>query len=77
MRIGGWLLGRGSEHSGLLLGSDAAGKTTLLYRLKLGETVQTIPTIGMNVESIEYPDGSLTLWDVGGKTRPPKCTSDV
>jgi GTPase SAR1 family protein len=30
----------------LLLGLDGAGKTTILYRLKLGEVVQTIPTIG-------------------------------
>jgi GTPase SAR1 family protein len=31
----------------LMLGLDAAGKTTILYKLKLGEYVQTIPTIGM------------------------------
>ena len=30
----------------LILGLDAAGKTTILYRLKLGEIVTTIPTIG-------------------------------
>jgi GTPase SAR1 family protein len=30
----------------LMLGLDAAGKTTILYQLKLGEYVQTIPTIG-------------------------------
>ena len=30
----------------LMLGLDAAGKTTILYKLKLGETVTTIPTIG-------------------------------
>ena len=30
----------------LMVGLDAAGKTTILYKLKLGETVQTIPTIG-------------------------------
>jgi GTPase SAR1 family protein len=29
------------------VGLDAAGKTTILYRLKLGEVVTTIPTIGM------------------------------
>jgi GTPase SAR1 family protein len=33
----------------LMLGLDAAGKTTILYKLKLGETVTTIPTIGFNV----------------------------
>ena len=30
----------------LMLGLDAAGKTTILYKLKLGEVVTTIPTIG-------------------------------
>jgi ADP-ribosylation factor 1/2 len=30
----------------LMVGLDGAGKTTILYRLKLGETVTTIPTIG-------------------------------
>ncbi|KAJ6543437.1 ADP-ribosylation factor [Mycena vulgaris] len=29
-----------------LVGLDAAGKTTILYKLKLGEVVNTIPTIG-------------------------------
>jgi len=30
----------------LMLGLDAAGKTTILYQLKLGKVVTTIPTIG-------------------------------
>ncbi|MCO5613088.1 hypothetical protein L7F22_067362 [Adiantum nelumboides] len=29
----------------LMVGLDAAGKTTILYKLKLGEIVTTIPTI--------------------------------
>lgn len=33
----------------LLLGLDNAGKTTLLYKVKLNENVTTIPTIGFNV----------------------------
>ena len=28
----------------IIVGLDAAGKTTILYRLKLGEVVTTIPT---------------------------------
>jgi ADP-ribosylation factor family len=32
----------------LMVGLDAAGKTTILYKLKLGEIVTTIPTIGTN-----------------------------
>ena len=31
----------------LMVGLDAAGKTTVLYKLKLGEIVTTIPTIGL------------------------------
>merc|ERR1711972_880938 len=56
----------------LMLGLDAAGKTTALYKLKLGEVVTTIPTIGFNVETVEYKNISFTEWDVGGqdKTRP-------
>ncbi len=33
----------------LMLGLDGAGKTTILYSLKLGQIVQTVPTIGFNV----------------------------
>ena len=53
----------------LMLGIDGAGKTTILYKLKLGEVRTTIPTIGFNVESIEYKKLSLTVWDVGGQDR--------
>jgi GTPase SAR1 family protein len=31
----------------LILGLDGAGKTTILYRLQIGEVVTTIPTIGI------------------------------
>ncbi|XP_078103740.1 uncharacterized protein LOC144516382 [Sander vitreus] len=51
----------------LMVGLDAAGKTTLLYRLKLAEVVSTIPTIGFNVETVEYKNISFTVWDVGGQ----------
>ncbi|XP_075702702.1 uncharacterized protein LOC142666514 [Rhinoderma darwinii] len=54
----------------LLLGLDAAGKTTLLYKLKLNETVTTIPTIGFNVETVEpIRNVTFTVWDVGGQTK--------
>ena len=35
----------------LMVGLDAAGKTTILYKLKLGEIVTTIPTIGKHIQS--------------------------
>lgn len=55
------------EYRIVMLGLDAAGKTTVLYKLKLGEVVTTIPTIGFNVESVEYKNISFTVWDIGGQ----------
>ncbi|OGM44318.1 ADP-ribosylation factor [Aspergillus bombycis] len=67
----------------LMVGLDAAGKTTILYKLKLGEIVTTIPTIGQspspsppgpfstsfNVETVEYKNIQFTVWDVGGQDK--------
>merc|ERR1739848_371718 len=53
----------------LMVGLDAAGKTTILYKLKLGEVVTTIPTVGFNVESVEYKNINFTVWDVGGQDK--------
>ncbi|XP_065188149.1 uncharacterized protein LOC135818867 [Sycon ciliatum] len=53
----------------VFMGLDAAGKTTILYKLKLGEVVTTIPTIGFNVEAVEYKNVSITSWDVGGRDK--------
>eukprot|EP00511_Aplanochytrium_stocchinoi_P000551 CAMPEP_0204843728 /NCGR_PEP_ID=MMETSP1346-20131115/48146_1 /ASSEMBLY_ACC=CAM_ASM_000771 /TAXON_ID=215587 /ORGANISM="Aplanochytrium stocchinoi, Strain GSBS06" /LENGTH=191 /DNA_ID=CAMNT_0051982917 /DNA_START=784 /DNA_END=1359 /DNA_ORIENTATION=- len=53
----------------LMVGLDAAGKTTILYKLKLGEVVTTIPTIGFNVETVDYKNISFTVWDVGGQDK--------
>ncbi|CAG0896978.1 unnamed protein product [Cyprideis torosa] len=51
------------------LGLDDAGKTSLLFKLKQNEFVATIPTIGFNVEVIEYENLKLTIWDVGGQPK--------
>merc|ERR1712232_1185217 len=53
----------------LMVGLDAAGKTTILYKLKLGEVVTTIPTIGFNVETVEYKNISFNVWDIGGQDK--------
>jgi ADP-ribosylation factor protein 1 len=53
----------------LMLGLDAAGKTTVLYKLKLGDLVTTIPTIGFNVEQVRYKNLEMTIWDVGGQDK--------
>ncbi|XP_063693388.1 ADP-ribosylation factor 1-like 2 [Bolinopsis microptera] len=54
----------------VMLGLDAAGKTTILYKLKLDETVSTIPTIGFNVETVKHSKSvSFTVWDIGGQQK--------
>ncbi|XP_036293280.1 ADP-ribosylation factor 1-like [Pipistrellus kuhlii] len=56
----------------LMVGLDGAGKTTILYKLKLGEAVTTMPTAGFNVETVDHKHVRFTVWDVGGqdKVRP-------
>eukprot|EP01062_Namystynia_karyoxenos_P021387 TRINITY_DN1813_c0_g1_i1.p1 TRINITY_DN1813_c0_g1~~TRINITY_DN1813_c0_g1_i1.p1 ORF type:complete len:209 (+),score=74.82 TRINITY_DN1813_c0_g1_i1:81-629(+) len=53
----------------LMVGLDAAGKTTLLYKMKLGEVITTIPTIGFNTETVEYKNLRFTVWDIGGQDK--------
>ena len=54
----------------LILGLDNAGKTTILYRLQNDDdaVVQTIPTIGFNVEVLQYKNIKFQVWDLGGQT---------
>ncbi len=63
------LLGNKRDYRLLMLGLDAAGKTTVLYKLKLGEVQTTIPTIGFNVEQVDYHNIHFTVWDVGGQDK--------
>ncbi|PPQ70697.1 hypothetical protein CVT24_000179 [Panaeolus cyanescens] len=53
----------------LMLGLDAAGKTTILYKLKLNQSVTTIPTVGFNVETVTYKNVKFNVWDVGGQDK--------
>ncbi|TDL23019.1 Arf-domain-containing protein [Rickenella mellea] len=68
-----------NSYRALIAGLDFAGKTTFLYKLKLGEIVNTIPTIGFNVESVPLYSGprsrppiEVICWELGGcdKIRP-------
>ncbi|XP_036965306.1 ADP-ribosylation factor-like protein 4C isoform X1 [Acanthopagrus latus] len=73
----------------VMLGLDSAGKTTVLYRLKFNEFVNTVPTIGFNTEKIKLSNStakgiSCHFWDVGGqeKLRPlwksySRCTDGI
>jgi len=53
----------------LMLGLDAAGKTTILYKLKIQRDVTTIPTVGFNVESFTFKNIKFNMWDVGGQDK--------
>ena len=52
-----------------MCGLNSAGKTTILYKWRLGEVVTTIPTIGFNVETLEFKNVRLTCLG-GTKIRP-------
>ena len=49
----------------LVVGLDAAGKTTMLFKLK-SENVQDIPTVGYAVETIKWQNFQFTAFDLGG-----------
>lgn len=60
----------------VVIGLDSAGKTSLLYRLKLREFVETGPTKGFNMERIKVQIGhskanttTFQVWDVGGQEK--------
>jgi ADP-ribosylation factor 1/2 len=40
-----------------------------LYKLKLGEVITTIPTIGFNMETVEYKNVNFHVWDIGGQDK--------
>eukprot|EP00928_Gymnodinium_smaydae_P056892 TRINITY_DN40190_c0_g1_i1.p1 TRINITY_DN40190_c0_g1~~TRINITY_DN40190_c0_g1_i1.p1 ORF type:complete len:645 (-),score=64.99 TRINITY_DN40190_c0_g1_i1:303-2237(-) len=63
----------GQEDSRVVMfGLDAAGKTTILYKMKLGESITTMPTIGFNVETLCVGTQNVVVWDLGlrDKARP-------
>lgn len=52
----------------LMLGLDNAGKTTVVKKFN-GEDIDLIPpTLGFNIETLEYRGFKLNIWDVGGQT---------
>lgn len=52
----------------LVLGIDNAGKTTIVKKL-CGQPIEEIePTLGFQIESLEYNNYKLNLWDIGGQS---------
>ena len=55
-----------------MLGLEGAGKSTILKYLRTDEifnSFPTLPTIGFNVEYLEYNGINLIIWDVGGQDK--------
>lgn len=82
-RLNGKLFGS-RELRILVLGLDNSGKTSrwstdtaILYKLKLKQTVKTMPTVGFNVETLTYKNTKFNIWvgalpltqDVGGQDK--------
>ena len=61
------LTGKDHEYKIIIVGLHNACKTTLLYKLALGEVIVTQPTIGSNVEEIQHKNVKLQVWDLGGQ----------
>lgn len=53
---------KGKEMRVLMLGLDSAGKTTILYKLKSGQNVNTVPTVGFNVETVTFKKVKFNVW---------------
>ncbi|KAL4481377.1 hypothetical protein ABPG72_010530 [Tetrahymena utriculariae] len=58
-----------NERKILMLGLDAAGKNTVLYKMKLLEQVQIISTNGSNIKSVEYKDLRFIIFDIPDQKR--------
>jgi GTPase SAR1 family protein len=50
----------------LMIGLKKSGKTSILYQMKDKEFVQALPTKEYNVESFDYANNKLKVWDFGG-----------
>ncbi|CAL6071191.1 ADP-ribosylation_factor [Hexamita inflata] len=63
-KIFGKLFSKNDIHI-LVLGLDAAGKTTILKKLNLGEAI-AIPNIDFHIEMVEHKGIKFLEWDLGG-----------
>lgn len=61
------LFGSGRELKIVMIGLDNAGKTTVLYRMSLGQTIETTATVGSNVEQLKHGNLTFEVWDLGGQ----------
>ncbi|EET00484.1 ADP-ribosylation factor(Arf)/Arf-like (Arl) small GTPase [Giardia duodenalis] len=52
----------------VMVGLDAAGKTTILHQMAYGMTVETIPTMGFTLQTVKKGKLELDVWDIGGQS---------
>jgi small GTP-binding protein len=50
-----------------VVGLDSAGKTTMLNFLRFEKHIETLPTIGVNVEVLKRENVNLSIFDLGGQ----------
>jgi len=50
-----------------VVGLDSAGKTTMLNFLRFEKNIETLPTIGVNVEVLKRENVNLSIFDLGGQ----------
>lgn len=59
----------------VMIGLDSAGKTTILYKMKLDQVAQpsndikTVPTIGYNLEEFQVKNVKIKVWDLSGQEK--------
>jgi Arf/Sar family protein len=53
----------------VIIGLEHSGKTTFLNQLSVGEALQTVPTIGLNVRTVQKGSLAMKVWDLGGQVQ--------
>ena len=51
----------------LLLGSSSAGKTSILYQLKLGKKLEELPPLALNTETVPWKKHTLAFFDLSSQ----------
>lgn len=51
----------------VLVGLENAGKTTFVNVMAMGNSVETVPTIGLNVKIVKKGNVKMKCWDIGGQ----------
>jgi len=63
------LFGEKRELKLVIVGLDAAGKTTILNKMRFDEVMQTAPTIGVNTEDIQVRNVNIKVFDLAGQEK--------